>query len=75
MTAPNGQPVVVATQTATATKTVIVDAVTKAVLTDQAPTYVITGDATIATDGTVTFQTVNVPAKPGYTMTKSTVNG
>ncbi|WCE25137.1 KxYKxGKxW signal peptide domain-containing protein [Weissella cibaria] len=75
VTAPNGQPVVVATQTATVTKTVVVDAVTKAVLTDQAPTYAITGDATIATDGTVTFKTVNVPAKPGYTVTQSTVNG
>lgn len=75
VTAPNGQPVVVATQTATVTKTVVVDAVTKAVLTDQAPTYAITGDATIATDGTVTFKTVTVPAKPGYTVTQSTVNG
>ena len=75
VTAPNGQPVVVATQTATVTKTVVVDAVTKAVLTDQAPTYAITGDATIATDGTVTFKTVTVPAKPGYMVTQSTVNG
>lgn len=75
VTAPNGQPVVVATQTATVTKTVVVDAVTKTVLTDQAPTYAITGDATIATNGTVTFKTVTVPAKPGYTVTQSTVNG